>query len=502
MLEPNFKAGAVMEKKNDLANIVETLQEKCELSVFMSTDGRKFQSTFYQGVRRLYPLASHHATSALAKAYNVCFFDFPSQAILKQIKDYLALEASGRNVKKSVYIRVAKIKKGVEIALGNSHGEFIRIMEDGYEVVSQPKARFYHPEYMQALTRPEEVSDPKEGLELLGEIINVNKASLNLVSMFMLKTMVPSAEHPILVFQGEEGSGKGLATQVVRSLLDPYVGNHTNFPTTVKELHNIALNNYLLCFDNFTPPMKPVMADALCRLSTGGGITMKIGRAESELATYNLCRPIIINGIGNLITRGDLLDRCIVINLKPLAETWRGKKERLEKFEKSKGRILGSMCLAVSEGLKNIHNVKLDKSTRMDDFLKWSVAAGAAFGWKPKHVQSAYERNRQNAKLSLAESEPIIEALVAFMGNKSDSKQLLVNELLDELTKYLKCSPLKYLLERSNWPKLPNLFSGRLSLAIPLLRAQGVEVTMKRTNRGSLVTLKTISVQSIDQIDG
>ena len=78
------------------------------------------------------------------------------------------------------------------------------------------------------------------------------------------------------------------------------------------------------------------MSDALCRLSTGGGLSSRGLYTNSDEVILDATRPIILNGIEDIATRPDLADRSLVINL-PRIPKHKGRLERdlWDEFERA-----------------------------------------------------------------------------------------------------------------------------------------------------------------------
>ena len=87
-------------------------------------------------------------------------------------------------------------------------------------------------------------------------------------------------------------------------------------------------------------------------------------------------KPVILNGITDVATRPDLLDRALVVMLpsipeeerKPEAELWR-------EFEEARPAILGALFDAISGALGSVGDVWLEGMPRMADFAVWATAA-------------------------------------------------------------------------------------------------------------------------------
>jgi hypothetical protein len=104
-----------------------------------------------------------------------------------------------------------------------------------------------------------------------------------------------------------------------------------------------------------------------------------------------------LTGIEELATRGDLLDRSIIVDLPRIREAERKLEgELMREFYEARPRILGALLDAVSAGLRNYDTIRLEKLPRMADFAKWA-AAEPALGWKPGAFLRAYAANRDMA---------------------------------------------------------------------------------------------------------
>jgi hypothetical protein len=59
------------------------------------------------------------------------------------------------------------------------------------------------------------------------------------------------------------------------------------------------------------------MADALCRLATGGGYAIRRLYTDADEALFEAQRPVLLTGIEELPLRGDLIDRALMLTLPP-----------------------------------------------------------------------------------------------------------------------------------------------------------------------------------------
>jgi hypothetical protein len=85
----------------------------------------------------------------------------------------------------------------------------------------------------------------------------------------------------------------------------------------------IAANNgHQLAFDNLSD-LPAWLSDALCRLASGGSFALRRLYTDDEEVLFKAARPIVLNGIENVIGRADLADRAIFLTLAPIGEEQR-----------------------------------------------------------------------------------------------------------------------------------------------------------------------------------
>ena len=79
---------------------------------------------------------------------------------------------------------------------------------------------------------------------------------------------------------------------------------------------------HVLAFDNLSG-LPPWLSDTLCRLTSGGAFSTRRLFTDQDEILFAAARPIILNGIEEVITRPDLADRAILLMLAPIAERQR-----------------------------------------------------------------------------------------------------------------------------------------------------------------------------------
>ena len=177
--------------------------------------------------------------------------------------------------------------------------------------------------------------------------------------------------YPLLAVSGEQGSAKTVFSKVLRALIDPNAAPVRTAPREERDLFIAAGNGHLLAFDNLSD-LPAWISDALCRLASGGSFAVRQLYTDRDEVLFQAARPIILNGIEDVIARPDLADRAIFLTLPHLQEERRrAEKEIWRHFELAQPHILGALLDAASHGLRALPEVRLEQLPRMADFALW-----------------------------------------------------------------------------------------------------------------------------------
>src|SRR5262249_48560272 len=301
---------------------------------------------------------------------------------------------------------------------------------------------------------------------------------------------------PLLAISGEQGSAKTVLSKLLKALIDPNTAPVRSLSREERELMIAANNGYLLAFDNVSG--LPVwLSDALCRLASGGSFAVRRLYSDDEEVLFEAVRPILLNGIEDVISRPDLGDRAIFLTLAPIEEAQR----RLESelwcdFEIARPRILGALLDAVAHGLRARGRVHLDRLPRMADFALWAAACETAL-WPAGTFARAYGANRRTAVEGMIEADPVAACVRELIAERSawtgSAAELLraANFSGDEVWK-----------RSAGWPKTPRALAGRLRRAQTFLRTLGIEITFSREGRTGtrMIKLSTSAENNVSTV--
>ncbi|MCS0674622.1 hypothetical protein [Cytobacillus firmus] len=385
----------------------------------------------------------------------------------------------------NVYIRIAETDNAIYIDLCNQEWEVVKITIDGWEIVKNPPVRFKRSSVNKEMPRP-----TKGGaIEELKPLINYqSEADWKLIISWLIAALRPGSPYPILTIQGEQGSAKSTTTKVLRALVDPSTMPLRALPKDERDLSIAASNTWILAFDNLSG-LSNTMSDALCKLSTGGGLSTRKLYSDNEEAIFNVMRPSILNGIDDIAKRQDLLDRSLVIFLPSIPEEKReDEKTFWAEFRAVQPRILGAFFDVVSGAMKELPNVKLRERPRMADFALWITASEQALGWESGSFMDVYNRNRNEAIEQGLDSDPVGMAVLLFMKDRS-LWEGTTSETLNQLERYLQDEQVK---KSKAWTSA-NKLKQRLRRIASALRSKGIVFTeLKRSSRGGMLKLEKV----------
>lgn len=239
----------------------------------------------------------------------------------------------------------------------------------------------------------------------------------------ILPLQVPALGGGLLPYLLPEGFG--IPQQAEHELLDPplrYRGGMilvllARVPTPVLAAHVVEVTLVVTKDRHFMVTGAAEAAPETPR-STHGGVRY---RTDDEEALFDFQRPIVLNGITDVATRPDLLDRALLVELPVIPKSRRRSERELDaEIERERPELLGALLDAVSVGLRNIGAVELPERPRMADFAEWMVAAEEGLGWEAGHFMARYAGAISENQERALEGDPVSEAVLLFMAERRE----------------------------------------------------------------------------------
>jgi len=453
------------EKSTQAESLIELVKD---VELFHNADAEGYAALPFDTHRETWGVRERAVRRFLIRRFYQSEGKPPSSQALQSTLDLLEARAAFDGAERKVFVRLAEHEGAIYLDLANSQWEAVEISGSGWRVVPLPPIKFRRTRGMAALPYPAAGGSVDE----LGPFINVaSEEDFRLLVCWLIAALRPKGPYPVLALHGEHGTAKSFAARVLRSLVDPNRAPLRAEPSDLRDLMISASKAWCLTLDNLSH-LQPWLSDAICRLATGGGFSTRQLYLDDEEMIFEAQRPVVINGIEELATRGDLLDRCLVLHLPEIAETQRRDEEELWfEFERTRPRILGALLDAVSAALRTLPEISLPKKPRMADFAVWATAAESGLGWKAGVFLKAYAGNRNSANEVVLEASPVagpLQEAQPFEGTSSELLKLL-NERADDSSR-----------KQQGWPKSARALSGALKRIAPNLRAAGLKVEFRR----------------------
>ena len=453
-----------------------------------------------------YPVRSRHFRLWLDHKFYQSTGKAPSSEARTSALSVVEAKARFEGDEHQVFLRVAPHDENIIIDLADSAWRAIEITAAGWSIVTNPPVRFRRAKAM--LPMPTPVSGGSIGE--LRKFINVNDEHYPLVLAWLVASLRPVGPYPVLCLHGEQGSGKSSQAKMLRSLTDPNTAPIRSEPKEPRDLMIAANNGWVVALDNLSN-VPNWLSDCLCRLSTGGGFSTRTLFENDEETIFNATRPVILTGIEELASRGDLIDRSLLVNLPVIPEHQRRPEAELwSEFNQSLPRMFGALLDAVACATRNLSTTKLDRLPRMADFALWSTAAETALGLSVGKFITAYSGNRESANEVALESFTITKFIIDVA--QGDGWSGTASELLAHINQqagYDRADG-KGRKPPEGWPKAPRSLSGQVKRLAPNLRQAGIEVEHDREGkeRRRIITVrladrigKTSSAASASSVD-
>nr|WP_246580884.1 DNA-primase RepB domain-containing protein [Deinococcus aestuarii] len=424
------------------------------------------QNLFYQRERNVLP------TQALSEALNLM------QALARsEGHEYMTA------------IRAAHMGGCSYLDLGTSDWRAVRITASGWTIVplSECPIRFVRPVGLLPLPLPVEGGSVQE----LGTVLNTGQSGIVLVTAWLLSALSGLKPFPLLSLSGEQGTGKSTASTILRNLIDPHKADRRRAPREERDLYIAAHNSYVLAFENLSN-ISDWLSDAFCVLSTGGVYTARKLYTDDEEVLLEAVRPVIVNGIPDLLTRPDLADRALSVMLERIPPERRlTERELWDTFWAIQPRVLGALCTVLSHALGHLDEVKLVGTPRLADFARLITAAEPALSWEEGTFMAEYSRMRNDAVVSVLEGDSVAEAVCALVDAKGEWRGT-VKSLLEVLTSIAFGDTRPHKL----WPTSPRHLGSALRRLAPALSEVGYEVESLGRGTGGAIRYRLFSTQT------
>jgi hypothetical protein len=468
----------------------EMLMEIAAEAEFFRTPGDDaYADIIIDGHRETWAVNSGGFRRWLLKSYFEQVGSAPSNEALQSAIATMGAKAQFGDIERTVHIRVASYEAKLYLDMADASWRAIEIDTAGWRMVTQPPVRFRRAKGMLPLPEPR----PGGSIQDLRPFLNVaSDADFLLTVSWLAAALRHGGPYPVMVLSGEQGSSKSTFASFLRALVDPSEAPLNALPRDEQNLFISATNSHVVAFDNVSD-LRPWLSDGLCKIATGGSFKTRQLYTNNEEVMFAAIKPIILNGIGDMVTRPDLGDRAIFIELQPIAENRRRPARELEaEFEAARSSIFGALLDMIVLGLKRQSSVTISALPRMADYAKWAVACEPALG-PSGCFMAAFDANRKALVDDVLEGDPVASAVLAFV-RKQPSWTGTATELLTILSRdFAQAS-------RREWPDNARSLADSLRRMIPFLRKKDVSIEWRRVGheRHRMISIEAFGAAAND----
>jgi hypothetical protein len=319
--------------------------------------------------------------------------------------------------KRPVFIRSADHEGKVYLDLGTETWAAIEIDSAGWRITHDAPVRFRRPSGLLPLPTPIAGGN----LDDFQSLLNLDQNNWTIALLWLLQGLKPAAEYPILVVTAPPRTGKSTFSEALKNTIDPStvsmlpsVGDVRNFAVTCSNRRVIAIDN--------VSGLTPEQSDILCRASTKGGYSHRTLQTDSDETTIEFLNPQILNGIEAIATRGDLLDRSLLIGLRPPTER-QSRSSFNAKLTALHPQTLGALLTLLSDVLRvmpEISGLAGQSSERFTELVEIGLAVEKVLDWPPGTVERTLRTARSEAHEIAVDSSPVGAAIRELMANPPD----------------------------------------------------------------------------------
>jgi primase-polymerase (primpol)-like protein len=461
------------EKKNasKTEKLLKIVLDRNDVILFKDERDTAFISLKINGHREVWKCGSSIVKDLLSYEFYKQYEKGIGSEVIKNVISVLEGKARFGGDKKTLNNRVAFVNGELWYDLTNEQWQSVRISKDGWAIVNETPILFkryshHHPQVLPAV---------HGNIKLILKYINIVSEEQKLLYLvFLVSCFIPDYPHPAIIIFGAQGAFKSTASKITVKVVDPSLLDVSTMPKKNEALVQNLDHHYFTFFDNVSHITEDI-SDGLCRAVTGGGLSKRKFFTDEDDVIFSFKRCIGINGINNVVTRPDLLERSLLIELIRVEDKNRKNEADLyESFDKDLPFILGGIFDALVVALRKRPDITIENPPRMADFAFWGCAIAEALGYTKEQFLNAYKDNSTKQTEMLLGDNIVATAIIHFMDGK-DEWQGSSTKLLDLLGTQAFFENVD--TREKYWPKGASILSRRLNELSTSLKQIGLSVT-------------------------
>lgn len=337
----------------------------------------------------------------------------------------------------------------------------VRITPNEWEIVYLPPIfRRYNHQNEQVIPVPG--GDPKDILQFC----NLNEDDQCLFVVTTATYFIPNIPHVIISQNGEQGSGKSYNSRAVKRLVDPSKAELISSPKDLEQAQMTADKHWVSAFDNLSRIIE-WFSDFLCRGVTGEGDMKRSLYTNDDEFIRSYRRCFVLNGIGSLMWRPDLLDRSILFDI-PILEDGRSESQINEEWKNALPGILGGFFTAISKAMSQVNSVSGHERFRMADYVRWGMVLADELGFSRQEFLSHYKESIEHKWENTAEESSLVKRLTTLVMTNNGEWSGSASELLERITPEG--------IKDKTIPNTARWLSSELMRIAPVMRNTGIDI--------------------------
>jgi hypothetical protein len=429
------------------------------------------------GSRRFVPVESTEFQHTVARSLYCEKQIVPDDTTLRAVCTLAAAFAADEQPE-AINLRFAECGDKRYLFLADDDCTVVEIDASGWRECEEPPVLFRRGDCL-----PMPMPQPGNIEELI-QFLNVDENNMPFVLAWMLTALYfPGKQCPILLLDGTAGTAKSSTLSAIVRMIDPKVGAQSGPPKSEDDLLAAAYGGGVVSFDNVSTLAS--LSDALCRLSTGGGLRKRKLYTDHEVVALDAKRPIIAAGIDPTMYQQDLIERVVRVELSKPSRYLNDQqfdamlKEKLPRFT-------GAILSLLSQAMGMVHTVE-EGSSRFSTFTRLGECAARTLGKAAGWFTAEYKQRFLDLAEESAQADSVLIFLIRHLASVNSGETRLeatAGVLWEYMQDELRLGQL--VVSRDDVPKNPKIMSSRINRIMSVL-AQQHGIRVLRGERRSFV---------------
>ena len=368
-------------------------------------------------------------------------------------------------------------------------GNSLRINSQGIEAGNQlcNNLYFHYSSAFSPQCEPDLETPATDLPELVKQTFNITEEYMPSFLAQLVCFYMPHINTPLLVLSGGQGTSKSTTSRKIKSLVDPTAVDIQSLPEKLDSLYTALSGNYLVAFDNIDK-ISAEYSSVFCIACTGGVAPKRKLFTDNDKVTIKLHTKIILNGIGDIISKNDLAERINIIYLDTIMKR-RTENQVWKEFDELKPKMLGAIFNCIKEGLGYVEEMEksIENLPRMADFCVYGAAFIKAMGLDWMEFVKQYTNTTTGLIAEQTQQDDFTILLSTFLDEHEKEGRTFTGtaqQLLEGLTNTAK----RHHLPMEKF--IPTTLSRKLNQSEVSLRAADITMTKGRGTKRLLTLTK------------